>query len=299
MKIAIVGDNLAGLTCAYELQKAGLEVDVFSTNEKDNEVFFNSAKKLKQLATEFDLNWSEKNQSIDLELNGKKSSFTYNNTLSFLTVNGLGLASKIKLVQLIRKIRFDDNSLYDLNVSDDGDAFEFVLKHTDDDVAEFFNQFCKGYINKALKGMSLSLFKGLIADMYSDYSSLHQFELNGDLNEELKKVLQIKNSVQAVKVLKTKINVLGEDKNSYDVVVFASRANKVLKYFENPDSFTRSYFNSINNNYYPGFVKATKNFLAMAQNERVFFVGEYLNTPFLEGQVTIGTRVANKIINSQ
>lgn len=299
MKIAIVGDNLAGLTCAYELQKAGVEVDVFETNEVDNELFFNSAASLKNLAKDLDLSWSEKKKSIPINLNGKNSDFSYHNLLSFLMVPGLSLNSKLKLIQLIREIRFDDNSLYELNVEDDSDAFEYVKNKTTEDVAEFFNQFCQGYINKSLRGMTLSLFKGLIVNMYTDFSSLIQFSLDTNINTELKKVLQVKNDLKKVKVLKTKINIESNEKTSYDAVVFASKPSAVLKFYENPDSFTRSYFNSINNNYYPGFVKATKNFLDLNQNDRVFFVGDYLNSPFMEGQVIIGTKIANKIINRQ
>ncbi len=33
MRVAVIGGGIAGLTCAYELHKAGLDVQVFERNE--------------------------------------------------------------------------------------------------------------------------------------------------------------------------------------------------------------------------------------------------------------------------
>lgn len=245
-KIAVVGAGIAGLTCAYELQKAGHEVVVYEANsqvggrmasrEKDEFLFdigadhlCNLYDEMKAYCSEFEIEW-EKMRFL------KYSIFKDGKILS--PVDTLNLFSKFRLSlqYLLTRNAGDFFNLNDLADRDSGDAYSFMRLRAGKEVADYLvDAFTSEYQFHRADEISTGALLGIMKSISQNKKGWDLHRTKGGMqalpNAFAKRLtVRLNHDVQSVES-GDKVVVDGE---SYDLCVIASQATNAKWFYKNP-----------------------------------------------------------------
>lgn len=261
-KIAVVGAGIAGLTCAYELQKAGYDVTVF---EKEPRVGGRMSSRKKNGLT-FDIGANhlcgqyEHMQAYAKELGVpfEKMRFDFYNLFKkgqlMKILDGVGALTKMRLAFEYFKITPKKHAGF-FNLSeaaqyDTMSAHDYLKKNLGHDAIDYWvDPFSTTYQFHSCKEISLSLVKAVMELLKFNYHGWDLFQLTGGmiaLPEAMAKKLNVKLSTSVNKVVGGKQVTITTDKEAvFDVVVLASTADVTQKIYTNPSAEETSLLSTV------------------------------------------------------
>jgi protoporphyrinogen oxidase len=273
-KIAVIGAGISGLTCAYELQQAGLDVTVF---ERDKYVGGRMSTRTKN-GLDFDIgaNFFVKHykhtkqycDSLGIPFMARKPNKTYTyrkgrwhnlgfpGVLSLFKFSALSFFSRFKLLYLFMRVKRDVANLdfYDLSTTirfDKQNAYEYVTSIAGKEVADIIvDGFTSTYQFHGSKEISLGAMLGLIGMMTRDQGGfkIHNAPTMIALPNALAKKLNVKKNTPVTSVKSLKKGVVVSYKNrqeTFDAVVMASTANVTKKIYETQSALQKKFLNSV------------------------------------------------------
>lgn len=245
-KIAVVGAGIAGLTCAYELKKAGHDVVVFearnqvggrmSSREKDGIIFdlgadhlCNLYVEMKKYCKEFGIEW-EPMRFVKYKI------FKNGETLSMNEL--LKRSSKMRLAAQYLLTR-DIGNFFDLSelaTHDNANAYAFMKRRTGKEVADYLvDAFTSTYQFHRASEISLGALLGVMRSIHKDQDKWFLHRTKGGMQalpDAFAKHLDVRlrHAVTSVEA-EDKITIDGEE---FDAAVLASQANKTKQFYKNP-----------------------------------------------------------------
>jgi oxygen-dependent protoporphyrinogen oxidase len=198
-RVAIIGAGISGLTCAYELQKAGFHVEVFekepyvggrmSSRAKEDHSFDLGAQIVSQsyeaaLAYCKELGLPEQFRPLahlthELYDNNQLHLATYGTLLEFLRYSYLPPLARIRLLIFISFLRLKARNIDFFNLStaaqfDEQNAYEFTVKWAGKEVADkVVDALVSAYHFHSSREMSLAAFLGCL-NHFGRYFTFHQ-----------------------------------------------------------------------------------------------------------------------------
>jgi len=253
-RIGVVGAGIAGLTCAYELQKAGFEVVVYekephvggrmSSRVKEDFIFDLGADHLcdlydhmKEYCREFGIEW-EKMRFLNYGVfrDGEIRSMT----------DAIGRLSKVRMaIQYMRtKDVGDFFNLNHLAIHDNDNAYDFMRRRTGKEVADYFvDSFSTTYQFHRAKEISLAAMFGIMKSIERDKDRWHLHRTRGGMQalpNALASRLDIRLSNPVHEVIAgDRVSVRDGKSETFDAVVLASQANASLRMLKNPTAKQR------------------------------------------------------------
>ena len=243
MKIAVVGAGISGLTCAYELKKAGCDVDVFekghiggrmATRVKKGFHFDIGADHLCNLYTEMKKYCREFN--IPWEKMRFLSYHVVKNGEIVPTHKAMGLLSKLRLgLQYLRTRKMDLFNLSNNYEHDVNNGYDFMNKVVGREIADYFVDAASAtYQFHRAKAISQAAVLGMISSLKRDKEKWHLHRTKGGMSALpdafAKRVGVTKKTISKVVGGKT-VSVNGK---KYDAVVLATPANVTKTIYKNP-----------------------------------------------------------------
>jgi oxygen-dependent protoporphyrinogen oxidase len=254
-RIAVVGAGIAGLSCAYELQRAGHEVVVYEKDErvggrmssrvKDGFVFDLGADHLcdlydgiKAYCAEFGIPW-EKMRFLKYGL--------YRNGRVLPLKQAIGRLSKFRLAAtyLLARDVADFFDLSHLSTHDRDNAYDFMRWRTGSEVADYFvDAFASTYQFHRAKEISLGALLGIMRSIQKDQPRWHLHRTRGGMQalpDALAKRLNVKTAtpVRAVTGGEQIRIITDAGEETFDAVVLASQAPMSLAMYQNPTAAQR------------------------------------------------------------
>jgi oxygen-dependent protoporphyrinogen oxidase len=201
MKVAVIGAGIAGLTCAFELQKAGVEVEVFerqewvggrmSTRTRDGLAFdvganflIRAYRGINALADEMGVElWRASPVTHSVYHGGEPRLMNFTSIRSIFRMNSLNLLSRFRFLGFALKVRTIHAGLdfFDLGLAPDSlnheDAYHFTRREVGQEFADYivdsFNS-CMMFSRSSETSVAacLSLFS-MMADPAFDFSVLY------------------------------------------------------------------------------------------------------------------------------
>ncbi len=201
MRVAVIGAGIAGLTCAWELHKAGVEVEVFereasvggrmNTRTKDGLAFdvganflIRAYRGVNALAEEMGIERRQASPVPHIVYRaGRAYSMNFNSVRSIFRMGALDLRSRFRFLAFVLKVRSAHQGLdfFDLGLAPDElnqeDAYTFALREVGPEFADYildsFNS-CMMFSRSTETSVTafLSLF-GMMADPACDFSVLY------------------------------------------------------------------------------------------------------------------------------
>jgi len=247
-RIAVIGAGIGGLTCAYELQKAGHEVVVF---EKNSQVGGRMASRKKDGFT-FDIGadhlcgwYSEMKKYCDgFGISWEKMRF-----LEYAIVKDRQVVSHDQATDVWSKLRlgwqylrtpkvsedfFNFNNLADY---DDESAYDFMKRHTGKLIADYLvDSFCSTYQFHRSHEVSKGVVFGIIHSLRNHLGRWDLYRTVGGMQalpDAFAKELDVKLDHPIQKVIANDKNCSVDDQ-IFDTVVFASTASATRKMYKNP-----------------------------------------------------------------
>jgi len=250
--IAVIGAGIAGLTCAYELQKAGHTVEVFereayvggrmSTRTKDDLPFdiganhlINLYTEMRAYAEEFDIEWERFNfVNYRLNLDGR----------IIPLFDGVSPKDKLKLAKAYIKyknfpttyldsntlVEYDTDNAYDVAVEEMGQTFADNIVDTYVGVYQFHRAH---EISRAGLLSQLNSTKTYTKDWYLHQTKGGMIALPQAFADRLN--VHLETPVQSVQALGDSVRVTTkDDAKEYDLVVMATTATVAQGMYENP-----------------------------------------------------------------
>ncbi|NQV90153.1 FAD-dependent oxidoreductase [Candidatus Uhrbacteria bacterium] len=245
-KIAVIGAGIAGLTCAYELQKAGHIVTVYearsqvggrmASREKDGFLFdigadhlCNLYDEMKKYCTEFGIEWEPMRfLKYGITVDGKI--FSPNDVLSPLSKFRLALQ-----YFLIRNVG-DFFNLNELAPHDNGDAYSFMRRRTGKQVADYFvDAFTAVYQFHRADEISTGALLGIMKSISHNKKGWDLHRTQGGMqalpNAFASRLdVRLNHEVQSVESGSQVI----VDGDAYDLAVIASQATHTKWFYKNP-----------------------------------------------------------------
>ncbi|MBI4440652.1 FAD-dependent oxidoreductase [Candidatus Woesearchaeota archaeon] len=274
-RIVVVGAGIAGLSCAYELQKAGYAVEVF---EKNNYVGGRMATRIKdglafdiganffvrhyrntyEYCKELGIAWQPmgygrhytfKDGGYDnLELNGLWSALNYTSVPFFARCRMIFLF-------LYAKHQAKGLNFFDLSTAptefDSMTAYDFAARLAGKDVADYLiDGFTSTYQFHGAKEISLTAMLSLLelmANKAEGFELCHTIGEMSALPEALAKKLTVykKTPVTAVTGGKNVTLVSARGKETIDAIVIASTANFTKEMYQNPSPTQRKLLDAV------------------------------------------------------
>ena len=252
-RIAVVGAGISGLTCAYELQKAGFEVTVFekrdfvggrmSTRTKDGLPFdlganhlCNLYREMKKYCNEFGIGWEKMTFSnYGIYKDGKivplmQAASTWSRFTFFLR-------------QLGKRRTHDFFDLSNAAFLDTESGTDFGKKMAADDINNFLvDGFTSTYQFHRANEISSGAFIAILESIGHDGDAWNLYHLSGGMSvlpEAFAARLPIKlnSPITSVEAKDGTVELsVGNQKEMYDAVVLASTASATLKFYKNPTS---------------------------------------------------------------
>lgn len=251
-KIAVVGAGIAGLSCAYELQKAGAGVDVvvyekadfvggrMASRKKDG-IYFdigadhlcNLYYQMKDYCQELGLEWQE----VDF-LNYR----IFKDGELVELKDALGLTSKVRIaLQYFRKRKvFDFFDLSNCVQYDTENAYDYIERKLGKEVSDYLvDGFSSTYQFHGSHDMSLGLFFGFIDSVRDETNEWDLYHLKGGMSalpEALAARVDVRLGEEVKRVVSDEKIIIETDGKSeeFDAVVLASTADVALKILDKP-----------------------------------------------------------------
>lgn len=245
-RIAVVGGGIAGLTCAYELKKAGFEVVVFEKNEqvggrmssrvKDDFIFDFGADHLcdlydgiKDYCQEFGIEW-EKMRFLDYGV------FKKGKVVPMMDAIGKISKWRLAIQYLFTKDIGDFFNLNHLAIHDKDNAYDFMRRRTGKEVSDYFvDSFSTTYQFHRATDISLGAMLGVMQSIQKDKDRWHLHRTKGGMQAlpdalALRLDVRVSSPVQKVEA-GSKIMVDGE---AFDAAVMAAPATETSWIYKNP-----------------------------------------------------------------
>jgi protoporphyrinogen/coproporphyrinogen III oxidase len=254
-KIAVIGAGIAGLTCAYELQKAGYKVTVFekedfvggrmASREKDGLIFDIGADHLCNLYTqmreyceEFDLSW-EKMKFLKYGLFKDGEILKLTDTVSTI--------SKMRMAfQYFKKRRiFDFFNLTEAVKYDVDNAYHYMESRIGKEASDLLvDGFTSTYQFHGADEISIGAMFGIIDSVQNDFSEWYLHRTKGGMSalpEALAQKLDVHTGEAISSIISKESIELISDKKTYefDLVVLATTPNIANKILKNPTKAQR------------------------------------------------------------
>lgn len=248
-KIAVIGAGIAGLTCAYELQKAGFEVVVYEKNpsvggrmasrEKDGLIFDIGAdhlcdlySEIKKYCSEFDIEW-EKMRFLKYGVIRDKQIVSPYQTIGWISRARLAL-------QYFRTRNIADFFyLSNLIQYDQEDARTFMKRRVGSEAVNYLiDSFTSTYQFHRSDEISVGALLGIMHSVKTDLDKWHLHRTKGGMSalpEAFAERLDVRTSTPVTKVVANdRITVTTDHHEIFDAVVIASPANITKKIYQNP-----------------------------------------------------------------
>ncbi len=263
-RVAVIGAGIAGLTCAYELQKEGCEVTVFERDEwvggrmatrvKDGLAFDSGVNffvehytQTRALADQLGVKWERMEPGAHLMF--KDGGLTSLSTKSFreLLRAPFSLLSKIKFPYMLFRTTLIGKGLdfWDLSSAisrDTTDAYSFAKRTGTKEIADYqVDGFVSTYQFHGADEISLGAMAALTRLMMKQRSKFvlcHTKTGMGDIPNALAKRLTVKydSPVSEVRCEDDKVSVRSRTRQIFDLVVIATTANHTKKMYKNPSA---------------------------------------------------------------
>jgi len=241
-RIAVIGAGISGLTCAYELQKAGFEVVVYekenfvggrmATRENNGFLFDIGANHLVDLYTEmrkycqkFGIEWEDM-RFLKYEVVKKGEIHAQ--------FKAIGLKSKLRLLKLMQKKRKDNNflNLSTLAEYDTDNAYDYMAREVGQDVADYIvDAFSTTYQFHRADEISIGVLFGVMDSIKLDKVGWNMHRTKGGMSA-LPNAFAERLDVR----LGEAVNEIPE---GFDAVVMACTATTALKILKNPSDSQR------------------------------------------------------------
>ena len=275
-KIAVVGAGISGLTCAYELQKAGCQVDVFEANDyvggrmatrvKGGLAFdiganffvkryHETAKLCKELSVPF---IPTKEERHFVYKKGKLHRLIIDSPKDLLTYDLVSFSSRLRLIWFFLKSKklLKDLDFFDLSSApadlDSTTVYDFTKKSLGKDVADYvMDSMTATYQFHRCDELSITSMLAMAALMSSDPDGFYQYHAKGEMSalpQALAKKLNIslKSPVQAAECRSNQVILTIKGKKKiYDAVVLACTADQSQKILKTPTKTQKKFLQSV------------------------------------------------------
>lgn len=248
-KFAVIGAGIAGLSCAYELTKAGYNVTVFEKEDyvggrmasrvKKNLPFdigadhlSNLYKQTKNYCRKFDIEW-QKMDFLDYGM--------FKNGKVLPPEKSIGWISKIRLAlaYLGKRKVYDFFDLSNAVKYDTGNAYDYMRKKAGKEVSDYFvDSAVSTYQFHGADEISLGALFGMMDSLKNDDSIWHLYHMKGEMSalpEAFAAKLNVKKGTEVKKVTPGETVTVETNEGSYefDAAVLASEAHQSLNMLEN------------------------------------------------------------------
>jgi len=257
-KIAIIGTGIAGLACAYELQKAGLDVTVYekenyvggrmSSRKKDSLIFDIGADHLcniydhmKKYCQELDIEW-QPTESIEYGLykDGKIQNHC----------KGLSVWSRMKLFFFFLFRKRTDIDFFDLSKFkelDTENAYDYMKRKVGTEIADYLvDPFATTYQFHRAKEITCAALLSIMNNICTERHRWHLQRTKGGMSalpNALAERLNVKLSMPVQKVEKGTVTTQ-ESKETYDAVVIATTSDVTKKILSCPTEPQKTLLNN-------------------------------------------------------
>jgi oxygen-dependent protoporphyrinogen oxidase len=261
MKIAVIGAGIAGLTCAYELQKQGAEVTVFekndyvggrmATREQDGYFFDIGADHLcnhygdmKEYCKELGIEWEEM-RFLQYGVLKKGKILAFRQVMSWFSKLRMAfqyflVPKGLDFLDLNTVVKFDTDNAYDYMSARIGkDATDYVI-----------DAFTSAYQFHRASEMSIGPLLGVMLSLKDQWNKWYLQRTNNGMSalpEAMSKKLNVKLSSPVKKIRQdeslNKIFVqLEESEEGFDRVVLACEAPFAFDILEHPSESQKDFF---------------------------------------------------------
>ncbi|MCA9374049.1 MAG: NAD(P)/FAD-dependent oxidoreductase [Candidatus Gracilibacteria bacterium] len=261
-KIAVIGAGIAGLSCAYELQKAGLEVTIF---EKENYVGGRMASRTKDGLT-FDIgadhlcNLYESMQQYckELGIEWKKMEFEKYGIIKkgklIPMEKAVGLMTGLKLAKQYKKIKEHTTNFLDLTTAvqhDTETAYEAMMREIGKEGVHYLvDPFTSTYQFHTSEEISYGALLAILQSVKYQQEGWKLHRMKGGMSalpEALAKKVDVhlNTPVLSVEWNQDGVSNVTTEKDGtkeYDMVVFACQASAVQKILKSPTSEQQDLF---------------------------------------------------------
>lgn len=262
-KIAVIGAGIAGLSCAYELQKAGLDVTVF---EKENYVGGRMASRTKDGLT-FDIgadhlcNLYESMQEYckELGIEWKKMEFEKYGIIKkgklIPMEKAVGLLTGLKLAKQYKKIKEHSTNFLDLSTAaqhDTESAYDAMLRELGKEGVDYLvDPFTSTYQFHTSEEISYGALLAILQSVKFQQEGWKLHRMKGGMSalpEALAKKInvQLETPVESVEWSNDGVSKLTtkDGEQQFDMVVFACQASAAKKILKNPNDLQQDMFNN-------------------------------------------------------
>lgn len=252
MRFAIIGAGISGLTCAYELKKAGHDVIVYEKNDqvggrmasrvKDNFIFDIGAdhlcawySEMKKYCAEFGIEW-EKMRFLEYAIVKDKKIVAADNATSLFAK--LRLAAQYFLTPQVAEDFFDLSNFAEY---DDENGYDFMRRRLGKKAADYLvDSFCTTYQFHRATEISKGALFGILHSLRVQNGRWYLHRTKGGMQalpDAFAKSLavQLNQSVTSVEAQENG-KVLVNEKELFDAVVMATTATVTRKLYKNPSS---------------------------------------------------------------
>lgn len=256
-RIAVIGAGISGLTCAYELKKAGFKVDIYeknsyvggrmSTRVKDGFYFdigadhlCNLYDEMKKDCKEFSIKWERMRfLSYHVARDGEIKPIG----------SVIGIISKLKLAYLYFKTKnFDFFNLSNNYKSDLDNGYDFAKEKVSKEFADYIVDSCSTtYQFHRSKAISQAAVVGMISFLKTEKKRWYLYRTKKGMSalpNALAKKLKVKTKYETKKIVSKKDHV-DVDGRKYDIVVLATTAGITKKIYKNPSKEQENFLDSV------------------------------------------------------